>query len=127
MPIRNNPDKGSAGVFNGTVATITGIDPQGRLVTLRTDDSDIAVYDFDELDQLLHAYAISVHRSQGSEYPYVVAPLLTEAGTLMLHRNLLYTMVTRTKKTTSWSGNIAPWRSPSTTPDAAATPPWPDG
>ncbi|MBS2531394.1 ATP-dependent RecD-like DNA helicase [Catenulispora sp. NF23] len=99
MPIRNNPDKGSAGVFNGTVAVIRGIDPQGRLVTLHTDDGDIAVYDFDELDQLLHSYAISIHRSQGSEYPYVVAPLVTEAGALMLHRNLLYTMVTRAKKT----------------------------
>ena len=99
MPIKNNPDKGSAGIFNGTVAVIRGIDPQGRLVTLSTDDGDIAVYDFDELDQLLHSYAISIHRSQGSEYPYVVAPLVTEAGSLMLHRNLLYTMVTRAKKT----------------------------
>ncbi|MEY9932627.1 exodeoxyribonuclease V alpha subunit [Catenulispora sp. GP43] len=99
MPIKNNPDKGSAGVFNGTIAVISGIDPQGRLVTLRTDDGDIAVYDFDELDQLLHSYAVSIHRSQGSEYPYVVAPLVTEAGSLMLHRNLLYTMVTRAKKT----------------------------
>ncbi|WP_194892021.1 SF1B family DNA helicase RecD2 [Catenulispora pinisilvae] len=99
MPIKNNPDKGSAGIFNGTVAVIRGIDPQGRLVTLSTDDGDIAVYDFDELDQLLHSYAISIHRSQGSEYPYVVAPLVTEAGSLMLHRNLLYTMITRAKKT----------------------------
>ena len=99
MPIRNNPDKGSAGVFNGTVATVSGLDLQGRTLHLRTDDGDLAVYDFEELDDLLHAYAISVHRSQGSEYPCVVAPLTTESGPLMLHRNLLYTLVTRAKRT----------------------------
>ena len=98
MPIRNDPNKGSAGIFNGTTAVVSGLDPQSRTVQLRTDDGDIAVYDFDELDDLLHAYAISVHRSQGSEYPYVVAPLTTETGPLMLYRNLLYTLVTRAKK-----------------------------
>lgn len=98
MPIRNDPNKGSAGVFNGTTAVVSGLDPQSRTVQLRTDDGDFAVYDFEELDDLLHAYAISVHRSQGSEYPYVVAPLTTETGPLMLYRNLLYTLVTRARK-----------------------------
>lgn len=98
MPIRNDPNKGSAGIFNGTTAVVSDLDPQSRTVQLRTDDGDIAVYDFDELDDLLHAYAISVHRSQGSEYPYVVAPLTTETGPLMLYRNLLYTLVTRAQK-----------------------------
>lgn len=98
MPIRNDPNKGSSGIFNGTTAVVSGLDPQSRTVQLRTDDGDFAVYDFDELDDLLHAYAISVHRSQGSEYPYVVAPLTTESGPLMLYRNLLYTLVTRARK-----------------------------
>jgi exodeoxyribonuclease V alpha subunit len=98
MPIRNDPNKGSSGIFNGTTAVVSGLDTQSRTVQLRTDDGDIAVYDFDELDDLLHAYAISVHRSQGSEYPYVVAPLTTETGPLMLYRNLLYTLVTRARK-----------------------------
>jgi len=98
MPIRNDPNKGSAGIFNGTTAVVSGLDPQSRTVQLRTDDGDFAVYDFEELDDLLHAYAISVHRSQGSEYPYVVAPLTTETGPLMLYRNLLYTLVTRARK-----------------------------
>jgi exodeoxyribonuclease V alpha subunit len=98
MPIRNDPNKGSSGIFNGTTAIVSGLDPQSRTLQLRTDDGDFAVYDFDELDDLLHAYAISVHRSQGSEYPYVVAPLTTETGPLMLYRNLLYTLVTRARK-----------------------------
>lgn len=98
MPIRNDPNKGSSGIFNGTTAIVSGLDPQSRTVQLRTDDGDFAVYDFEELDDLLHAYAISVHRSQGSEYPYVVAPLTTETGPLMLYRNLLYTLVTRARK-----------------------------
>jgi exodeoxyribonuclease V alpha subunit len=98
MPIRNDPNKGSSGIFNGTTAVVSGLDPQSRTVQLRTDDGDFAVYDFEELDDLLHAYAISVHRSQGSEYPYVVAPLTTETGPLMLYRNLLYTLVTRARK-----------------------------
>jgi exodeoxyribonuclease V alpha subunit len=98
MPVRNDPNKGSSGIFNGTTAVVSDLDPQSRTMQLRTDDGDIAVYDFDELDDLLHAYAISVHRSQGSEYPYVVAPLTTETGPLMLYRNLLYTLVTRARR-----------------------------
>ena len=56
-------------------------------------------YGFDELDELTHAYAISVHRAQGSEYPFVVAPIVAEAGGVMLRRSLLYTLVTRAR---SW-------------------------
>ena len=54
-------------------------------------------YGFDELDELTHAYAVSIHRSQGSEYPCVVVPVTTSAW-LMLQRNLLYTAVTRAKR-----------------------------
>ena len=96
MPIKNNYDKG---VFNGETATITAVTPQDRLVEIRTDDGEDFTYGFDELDELLHAYAISVHRSQGSEYPFVVAPVVAESGGIMLRRRLLYTLVTRAK---SW-------------------------
>lgn len=96
MPIRNNYDKG---VFNGETATVTAVDPQERRVEIRTDDGEEVTYGFGELDELTHAYAISVHRSQGSEYPFVVAPITADAGGVMLHRRLLYTLVTRAK---SW-------------------------
>ncbi|WP_308164249.1 SF1B family DNA helicase RecD2 [Nonomuraea sediminis] len=96
MPIRNNYDKG---VFNGETATITAINHEDRLVEILVDDGDPVTYGFDELDDLTHAYAISVHRSQGSEYPFVVAPIVAESGGIMLRRRLLYTLVTRAK---SW-------------------------
>ena len=66
---------------------------------VRIDDGDTVTYGFDELDDLTHAYAISVHRSQGSEYPFVVAPIVAEAGGVMLRRRLLYTLLTRAR---SW-------------------------
>ncbi|MFD2348346.1 ATP-dependent RecD-like DNA helicase [Nonomuraea ferruginea] len=96
LPIRNNYDKG---VFNGETATVTAVDQRERLVELRTDDGRTVEYAFGELDELTHAYAISVHRSQGSEYPFVVAPIVAESGGIMLRRSLLYTLVTRAK---SW-------------------------
>ncbi|MEO3801566.1 ATP-dependent RecD-like DNA helicase [Nonomuraea sp. B1E8] len=94
MPIRNNYDKG---VFNGETATVTAVIPEERTIQIRTDDGESVRYGFDELDDLTHAYAISVHRSQGSEYPFVVAPIVAEAGGVMLRRKLLYTLVTRAK------------------------------
>ncbi len=62
-----------------------------------TDDDQQVTYGFEELDELLHAYAVTVHRSQGSEYPCVVVPLTTSAW-LLLQRNLLYTAITRAKR-----------------------------
>jgi exodeoxyribonuclease V alpha subunit len=62
-----------------------------------TDEDEEIPYDFDELDELAHAYAVTIHRSQGSEYPAVVIPVTTGAW-MMLQRNLLYTAVTRAKK-----------------------------
>ncbi|GIH78583.1 ATP-dependent RecD-like DNA helicase [Planobispora longispora] len=96
MPIRNNYDKG---VFNGETGTVTRVVPEDRLVEIVIDDGEPVTYGFDELDDLTHAYAISVHRSQGSEYPFVVAPIVADAGGVMLRRRLLYTLVTRAK---SW-------------------------
>jgi len=95
--LRNNYDKGAAGVFNGTVGVVTGMSVEDHELTVLTDEDESVRYGFDELDELAHAYAVTIHRSQGSEYPAVVLPLTTGAW-LMLQRNLLYTGVTRAKK-----------------------------
>ncbi|MCE7080584.1 ATP-dependent RecD-like DNA helicase [Streptomyces sp. ST2-7A] len=95
--IRNNYDKGANGVFNGTVGVVVGLEPDEQRLTVRTDEDEEVPYDFSELDELAHAYAVTVHRSQGSEYPCVVIPVTTSAW-MMLQRNLLYTAVTRAKR-----------------------------
>ncbi|MGF1341619.1 MULTISPECIES: ATP-dependent RecD-like DNA helicase [unclassified Streptomyces] len=95
--IRNNYEKGENGVFNGTVGVVTALDTDEQTLTVRTDEDEEIGYDFDELDELSHAYAMTIHRSQGSEYPAVVVPVTTSAW-MMLQRNLLYTAVTRAKK-----------------------------
>ncbi|MEU9578686.1 SF1B family DNA helicase RecD2 [Streptomyces chilikensis] len=95
--IRNNYEKGKNGVFNGTVGVVTSLDPDEQRLTVLTDEDEEVPYDFDELDELAHAYAVTIHRSQGSEYPAVVVPVTTGAW-MMLQRNLLYTAVTRAKK-----------------------------
>ncbi len=93
MQIRNNYDKE---VFNGDMGQIAGIDPEEQIIRVRMDDRIIA-YDFVETDELVHAYAISIHKAQGSEFPVAVIPLLT-THYMMLQRNLLYTAVTRAQK-----------------------------
>ncbi|WP_245753431.1 SF1B family DNA helicase RecD2 [Geodermatophilus ruber] len=95
--IRNDYDKGANGVFNGTQGVVTAIDGVEQSLTVVTDEDETIDYDFAELDELVHAYAVTVHRSQGSEYPCVVIPLTTSAW-MMLQRNLLYTAVTRAKQ-----------------------------
>jgi exodeoxyribonuclease V alpha subunit len=97
MQIRNNYDKGTAGVFNGSVGVVTALSLEDSELRVRLDEDEEVGYGFDELDELTHAYAVSIHRSQGSEYPCVVIPLTTSAW-LMLQRNLLYTAVTRAKR-----------------------------
>jgi exodeoxyribonuclease V alpha subunit len=93
MQLRNNYDKG---VFNGDLGRIVGIDREER--NIKVDFLDKVVgYESDELDEISLAYATSVHKSQGSEYPAVIIPLHT-AHYLMLHRSILYTAVTRGKK-----------------------------
>jgi exodeoxyribonuclease V alpha subunit len=93
MQVRNNYDKE---VFNGDMGRITALDPVDQVLTVRMDDRYVA-YDFSEVDELIHAYAVSVHKSQGSEYRVVVVPVLTQHY-VMLQRNLLYTAVTRAKE-----------------------------
>jgi exodeoxyribonuclease V alpha subunit len=95
--IRNNYDKGANGVFNGTLGVVVALDPEEQKLTVHTDEDEDVDYEFGELDELVHAYAMTIHRSQGSEYPCVVIPITTSAW-MMLQRNLLYTAVTRAKK-----------------------------
>lgn len=93
MQLRNNYDKG---VFNGDLGRIAGVDREEGNVKVDFFDKTVQ-YDADELDEIALAYATSVHKSQGSEYPAVVIPLHT-SHYLMLHRSILYTAVTRGKK-----------------------------
>ena len=95
--LRNNYDKGATGVFNGTVGLVSAISMEDGKLTVITDEDESVDYGFDELDELAHAYAATIHRSQGSEYPAVVIPLTTGAW-MMLRRNLLYTAITRAKR-----------------------------
>jgi exodeoxyribonuclease V alpha subunit len=95
--LRNNYNKGTAGIFNGTIAVVTSLSLHEQTLTVLTDEDEQVDYDFAELDELAHAYAVTIHRSQGSEYPAVVIPLTTSSW-MMLQRNLLYTGVTRAKQ-----------------------------
>jgi exodeoxyribonuclease V alpha subunit len=102
--LRNNYEKGAAGVFNGTVGVVTGLSAEEQTLTVLTDEDERVDYGFDELDELAHAYAVTIHRSQGSEYPAVVIPL-TMGSWIMLQRNLLYTGVTRARKLVVLAGS----------------------
>ena len=93
MQMRNNYDKD---VFNGDIGRIVAIDRELQEVVIDFDGRQVS-YEFPELDELTLAYAISVHKSQGSEYPVVVMPILTQHF-MLLQRNLLYTGITRGKR-----------------------------
>ena len=93
MQIRNNYDKE---VFNGDIGIISSIDFENRRLTVIFDNRAVE-YDVIELDELVQAYAITIHKSQGSEYPVVVMPVMM-THFVMLQRNLIYTGITRAKK-----------------------------
>lgn len=93
MQIRNNYQKE---IFNGDVGYIIDIDEEEQAVRISFDGREV-IYEFHELDEVVLAYAVSIHKYQGSECPYVVMPVHTTHFKL-LHRNLLYTGVTRGKK-----------------------------
>lgn len=98
MATRNDYGKGEQGVFNGTLGTVVNLDLKDSSLDVHTDDGEQVSYDFAELDDLTHAYAVSVHKAQGSEFPHVVAPITMDAP-LLLTRTMLYTLVTRAKST----------------------------
>jgi len=93
MQIRNNYDRE---VYNGDIGRIVRLDPELQEATLSFDGREV-VYDYGDLDEIILSYAVSVHKSQGAEYPAVVLPLLMQHY-MLLQRNLLYTAVTRGKK-----------------------------
>ncbi|MDX1662718.1 MAG: ATP-dependent RecD-like DNA helicase [Candidatus Promineifilaceae bacterium] len=93
MQTVNNYDKN---VYNGDIGRVTAIDLVQQTLTVGIDGQPV-VYDFLEADELVHAYAVSVHKAQGAEYPCVVMPIVTQHY-MMLQRNLLYTAVTRAKR-----------------------------
>jgi exodeoxyribonuclease V alpha subunit len=93
MQIENNYDKE---VYNGDLGVIKDIDFEEQELAITYEGKDVR-YDFNELDEITLAYAISIHKSQGSEYPVVVIPITMQHYT-MLQKNLLYTGITRGKK-----------------------------
>lgn len=93
MQIRNNYDKE---VFNGDIGVIESVDMTDRSLRVNFDNRSVT-YDMTELDELVHAYATTIHKAQGSEYPIVVMPVLM-SHFVMLQRNLIYTGITRAKK-----------------------------
>jgi exodeoxyribonuclease V alpha subunit len=93
MQIRNNYDRE---VFNGDIGRVESIDTAGQQVTIRFEDRPV-VYEFSDLDEIVLAYAVSVHKAQGSEFKAVVLPVVTQHFVL-LQRNLIYTAVTRARK-----------------------------
>ena len=87
-------------VYNGDIGRIRELDPEEQALVVGFQDSDgerLVEYQTEDLEQLVLSYAITVHKSQGNEYPVVVIPVTTQHF-LMLQRNLLYTAVTRAKK-----------------------------
>ncbi|MBT1278775.1 ATP-dependent RecD-like DNA helicase [Thermoanaerobacter sp. CM-CNRG TB177] len=104
MQIKNNykikwkkGDEEGEGVFNGDIGIIQSIDEELQELTVYFDDEKFVTYDFSDLDELNLSYAITVHKSQGSEFPVVIMPI-TYGPPMLLTRNLLYTAVTRARK-----------------------------
>lgn len=92
----NKEEKGEIGIFNGEMGKVTKISNITETVEVSF-DGKIARYNFQDLDQIEHSYAITVHKSQGSEFDVVILPIVRSAP-MLLTRNLLYTAITRAKK-----------------------------
>ena len=105
MQIKNNYDIAwkkvgegiGSGIFNGELGIIENIDDTEKQVRIRFDDDKIAWYNYSELDQIEHSYAITIHKAQGSEFPVVIL-ILPRSAPMLLTRNLLYTGITRAKE-----------------------------
>ncbi len=126
MQIRNNydriwqrlePAEAGTGIYNGDTGTIVLCDRNARMLIVRFDDRE-ADYSFDDLSELEHAYAITAHKSQGSEYAAVVIPVFS-APQRLLSRNLLYTAVTRAKRLLVMAGREEMVRQMVDTPNAS--------
>ena len=107
MQVKNNYDiywekhkekfEYGSGIFNGEFGTIVNINEEEKQLQVLYDDDKNAWYSFQDLEQIEHAYAITVHKSQGSEFDVVILPI-TASAPMLLTRNLLYTAITRAKK-----------------------------
>jgi exodeoxyribonuclease V alpha subunit len=95
---RNDYHRGEHGVFNGTLGTVIDLDLKEAALTVETEDGEPIRYDLEDLDDLAHSYALTVHKAQGSEFPHIVAPLTMDAPRL-LTRRLFYTLATRARRT----------------------------
>jgi len=105
--VKDNGEYGT-GIYNGDVGYITDIDVRAGILKVRYDDK-VATYFSEDFGQLELAYAVTVHKSQGSEYDYVIIPLC-EVPSKLKYRNLLYTAVTRAKKMLICVGSEAVWQ-----------------
>ena len=85
------------GIFNGEIGRIEKINKEEKTVRVKFDDGKIATYENTDLDQLEHAYSITVHKSQGSEFDVVIF-VASQSAPMLLTRNLIYTAMTRAKK-----------------------------
>ena len=100
----NIPIEKGLGVFNGDMGLVREINTFSETLTVEYEEGRMVEYPFKELDQLELAYAITIHKSQGSEYPAVIIPLLT-CPRMLMNRNLLYTAVTRARKCVTLVGD----------------------
>ena len=100
----NNEHEIGAGVFNGELGTIEKIDEEERQIQIRFDDDKVAIYQFQDLDQIEHSYSITIHKAQGSEFDVVIM-VVPQSAPVLLTRNLLYTGMTRAKKMLIVIGN----------------------
>lgn len=114
MQIKNNYQKewdlieggeSGKGIFNGDMGIIEKIYLENKKLVAIFDHDKRVVYDFEELDEIMHAYAITVHKSQGSEFPVVIMPIF-KGPSILLNRNLFYTAITRAKALVILVGNI---------------------
>ncbi|RBP62639.1 exodeoxyribonuclease V alpha subunit [Alkalibaculum bacchi] len=114
MQIKNNYQKewdlivggeSGKGIFNGDMGIIEKIYLENKKLVAIFDHDKRVVYDFEELDEIMHAYAITVHKSQGSEFPVVIMPIF-KGPSILLNRNLFYTAITRAKSLVILVGNI---------------------
>ncbi len=104
------PVETGSGIFNGDMGIVKRIDEFGHVIEIEFDEGRVVDYPFGDLEDLEHAYAVTIHKSQGSEYPAVLIPILSGPSMLMT-RNLLYTAVTRAKRCVMILGSSSAVRS----------------